>query len=260
MASTIAFIVSGLIVGFLVGLTGVGGGSLMAPLLVFLFGYAPGAAVGTDLFFASGTKVAGTLVHGQHHSVNWKVVRLLVLGSFPASALTLLACWLTNSKGTEHSAIMFLLGTLIVLSGMQTLGMVRLRPRLSEKRDYGERFPWVTVGCGAVLGCLVTLTSIGAGALGMVMLRLLYPKTLNARSMVGSDLAHAIPLTLLAGIGYFALGKVEFAPLGLLLIGSIPGVIVGSSLTYRLNEKLMCLLLGLLLFVVGIKVLLATTH
>ncbi|APC18724.1 hypothetical protein BLL42_24560 [Pseudomonas frederiksbergensis] len=108
MASTLQFIMSGLVVGFFVGLTGVGGGSLRAPLRVLLFGYAPGGAVGTDLFFASGTKVAGTLVHRQHYSVNWKVVKLLVLESFPTSALPPLYCWITHSKESEYSRIMVL--------------------------------------------------------------------------------------------------------------------------------------------------------
>jgi len=255
MSETAQLILAGLGVGFMVGLTGVGGGSLMTPILVLFFGHVPGTAVGTDLFFASATKVAGTAVHHQHNSVNWKVVKLLVSGSAPASLLMLLFLWATHAAATKGGLVMAVLGTLIIVTGAQTAGLIRLGLPAGDKSDLGIRFPLLTVGVGALLGTLVTLTSIGAGALGMVLIRILYPKTLNTSSLVGTDLAHAIPLTLLAGTGYLGMGHVELPTLGWLLVGSLPGVIIGSFLPSRLQDATVRKFLGILLMVVGTKTL-----
>lgn len=258
MSSTAQLILAGLGVGFMVGLTGVGGGSLMTPILVFVFGHSPGTAVGTDLFFASATKAAGTAVHHQHRSVDWQIVRRLASGSLPASALMLVFLWATQATASKNGLVMTLLGALIMLTGAQTLGLIRLRVRAtSGQPDIGVRLPLLTVAFGALLGALVTLTSIGAGALGIVMLRYLFPTRLGAATLVGTDLAHAIPLTLLAGVGYLAMGQVEFGVLGWLLLGSVPGVIVGSLLPSRLQEATVRKALGALLIVVGVKTLAA---
>jgi len=255
MSSAAQLVAAGLGVGFMVGLTGVGGGSLMTPMLILIFGHAPSAAVGTDLFFASGTKAVGTVVHHKHSSVDWQVVRLLAAGSLPAACVTLLLLSALHASATRDGVVMALLGSLIVLTGAQALGLLPLRLPASDKPDLGERRPLLTVAGGAVLGALVTLTSIGAGALGVVLLRVLYPKRLGAASLVGTDLAHAIPLTLLAGVGYLTMGSLQLATLGWLLVGSVPGVLAGSLLPSRLQEKTVRKMLGALLIVVGGKTL-----
>jgi len=255
MSEAFQLIAAGLGVGFLVGLTGVGGGSLMTPMLILLFGHASSTAVGTDLFFASSTKAVGTVVHHKHSSVDWQIVRRLAAGSLPAACVTLLLLSVMQASATRDGVVMALLGSLVVLSGAQALGLLPLRLPASGRPDVGERRPWLTVAGGAVLGTLVTLTSIGAGALGVVLLRVLYPKRLGAASLVGTDLAHAIPLTLLAGLGYLSMGSIQLVTLGWLLAGSIPGVLVGSMLPSRLQEKTVRRVLGSLLIVIGGKTL-----
>lgn len=250
-------IAAGLGVGFMVGLTGVGGGSLMTPILVLVFGHAPAAAVGTDLFFASGTKVVGTAVHHKHKSVDWTVVGLLAAGSLPAAALMLALLQATHRSTTRNGLVMALLGSLITLTGAQTIGLLRWRRAPTGRPDPGVRHPSLTVAAGALLGTLVTLTSIGAGAIGVVLLRWLYPRRLAAASVVGSDLAHAIPLTLLAGCGYLSMGDVQLPVLGWLLAGSVPGVVAGSLLPARLPEATVRQALGLLLLLVGVRTLAA---
>lgn len=261
------YIAAGLGVGFLVGLTGVGGGSLMTPLLVFMFGHPPGLAVGTDLLFAAGTKTTGTLVHHKRSSVDWRIVRLMCWGSIPAALLTLLVLWATQAATTKNAIVLGLLGSLVILTGLQTVGLrlpgfawVRSwlagKSELAAGQELGAQNPWLTVAGGAVLGVLVTLTSIGAGVLGTVMLRTLYPK-LEARTLVGVDIAHAIPLTLIAGSGYLLLGNIDFQALGWLLAGSTPGVVAGSLLSSRLNEYALRRAIGLLLLVIGSKTLMA---
>jgi len=258
MLNSLPLVLAGLGVGFMVGMTGVGGGSLMTPILVFVFGQAPMAAVGTDLFFACVTKSVGTAAHQRHRSVNWRIVGLLAAGSLPSSLLTLLALWWVRTAQSKNVVVMALLGGLILLTGAQMLGLWRTGRRVGPRPDLGERYPLLTVACGALLGALVTLTSIGAGALGVVMLRALYPKTLPTPALVGSDLAHAIPLTLVAGVGYLSMGRVESATLGWLLLGSIPGVLLGSMLPSRLPEVVVRRALGCLLVLVGAKTLAAS--
>ena len=249
--------VAGLFVGLLVGFTGVGGGSLMTPLLILAFGFHPVTAVGTDLLYASITKTAGTAVHGLSGTVDWKIVRRLAMGSVPATALTLLVLALAGARfdGTEH-VITVALGLALIATAITMLfrrqilvyferGVDRLTP---------ERVARSTIVLGAALGVLVSLSSVGAGALGMTVLLVLYPK-LPVNRLVGSDIAHAVPLTLIAGLGHWAMGSVDFSLLLSLLVGSIPGVIIGSLLSSRVSERILRPVLAGTLAIVGGKLL-----
>ena len=277
------YIVSGLLVGVLVGLTGVGGGSLMTPLLVFLFGFKPATAVGTDLLFAALTKTGGVWVHHtKHSSVDWRIVRWLSLGSLPFAVATLFALNHFATIGKETTGIITLtLGVALLLTAASILVRSLLIRRsqknavnlvaiadieeeteaeleIDEKIDEikrGRFDRWqipATFFVGAVLGVLVTLTSVGAGALGTIVLLFLYPKMLTVK-IVGTDLAHAIPLTAVAGFGHWMLGNVDFVLLGSLLIGSLPGIWVGSHLSAKLPERFLRPILAVLLLIIGLK-------
>jgi uncharacterized membrane protein YfcA len=259
-----AYIVSGLLVGFLVGLTGVGGGSLMTPLLVYLFGFAPKAAVGTDLLFAAITKTGGVFVHhGKHGSVEWKIVRQLCLGSIPAALGVL---YLLENVFTKDESVTAVITTSLGVSLIFTSLALFLRKRLTTRRKqdaiaiqrltHAERFGrWqglITVLLGFFLGALVTLSSVGAGALGTMALLFLYPRLATVR-IVGTDLAHAIPLTAVAGLGHMHMGNVDLELLGSLLIGSLPGIYLGSHLSASIPEKILRPLLATLLMIIGVK-------
>jgi uncharacterized membrane protein YfcA len=252
-----AYVVSGLLVGLAVGVTGVGGGSLMTPLLVLLFGFHPSTAVGTDLLFAASTKTVGTAIHSAGKTVDWAIVRRLAMGSVPATILTLLVTGYlgVNSKAVT-AAISLVLGIALLLSAVTLLAKDRIL-RALQRRYPGvalESPVWMTVTVGFILGVLVSLTSVGAGALGTIALLFLYPK-LPVVKIVGSDIAHAVPLTLLAGAGHWFLGTVNFALLGTLLLGSIPGIIIGSYTARLAPEGVIKTALGVLLALVGIKML-----
>lgn len=241
--------VAGLLVGLLVGLTGVGGGSLMTPLLVLLFGVSAKTAVGTDLLFAAITKIAGSAVHGSRESVEWKIVRRMALGSVPAALLTLLVMARIGKVGasTEH-VILVSLACLLALTSLAVIG----RKWLFRHAHQGEaaRSPAVeiggTVALGALIGVAVSISSVGAGAIGVTVLLVLYPKLPVAR-IVGSDIAHAVPLTLIAGTGHWIMGDVDGTLLTNLLIGSIPGVVVGSYLSSHAPDKVLQPLLAAVL-------------
>jgi uncharacterized membrane protein YfcA len=249
--------VAGLLVGLLVGLTGVGGGSLMTPLLVLVFGFHPATAVGTDLLYASATKTVGTTVHGWRGTVDWRVVRRLATGSLPATALTLLVLAEAGprSPSVDH-VITVTLGTALVVTAVATLFRARLvgwlTPRVGTVE--GRRRAGLTILLGVLLGVLVSLTSVGAGALGMTALIVLYPQ-LPINRLVGSDIAHAVPLTLLAGAGHWALGSVDLGLLGSLLVGSVPGVVAGSLLASRVPDRVLGPILAVTLAIVGVKLL-----
>lgn len=252
---------SGLLVGILVGLTGVGGGSLMTPLLVLVFGVHPATAVGTDLLYAAITKTAGTVVHGAKQSVNWALVGLLSLGSIPATLTTL---WFIQHFGksddiadvmkTVLGYALFLTAVMLLMRGViQKLAAKRQVDAIAEHKPlHTGRRAVLTVFTGLVLGTLVSLTSVGAGALGVTALILLYP-LLPTVKIVGSDIAHAVPLTFVAGAGYFFLGKVDVNLLIALLIGSIPGIIIGSMFASKVPEKVLRYLLATVLTLVGLK-------
>lgn len=246
---------AGVLVGILVGLTGVGGGSLMTPLLVLAFGFHPATAVGTDLLYASATKAVGGAVHGLRGTVDWKVVRRLATGSVPAAAATLLIL----REASVHDAgtgatLAFFLGLALIVTALATFFRARIIARVGPRfRGMSERrLAMLTVLLGAILGVLVSLTSVGAGALGMTALLILYP-TAPVNRLVGSDIAHAVPLTLIAGIGHWWLGSVNVGLLLSLLAGSIPGIILGSMIASRVTDRVLTPILATTLAIVGIK-------
>lgn len=248
---------AGVVVGMIVGLTGVGGGSLMTPLLVLAFGFHPVTAVGTDLLYAAGTKTVGTAVHGWRGTVDWRVVRRLAAGSLPATIVTLILLQRAGvGKADTGHVVSVLLGATLVLSALATLLRGRITAWIARFPPLGERrVARVTTIVGVVLGVLVSLTSVGAGALGMTALLLLYP-TLPVNRLVGSDIAHAVPLTLIAGIGHWMLGSVDLMLLASLLIGSVPGIIVGSLVAARVSDRALAPVLATVLAIVGVRLML----
>jgi uncharacterized membrane protein YfcA len=249
-------VIAGLLVGFLVGLTGVGGGSLMTPILVLLFGVSPATAVGTDLLFASTTKIAGSSIHGLRDTVDWRIVRRLAIGSVPAAILTLIAMSLSGHPSAIVSkTVLYALGVMLILTSIATLFQKKLAIFAKEHDRLDDRQSRVpTVVLGALLGVAVTLSSVGAGAIGVTALLMLYPGLRVAR-IVGSDIAHAVPLTLVAGFGHWIIGDVHVPLLLNLLVGSIPGVIVGSLLSSRSPDHILRPALAAVLFVSGFKLL-----
>lgn len=251
---------AGALVGFLVGMTGVGGGSLMAPILVLGFGFAPAMAIGTDLWFATFTKCVGGVVHRRFGSPDWRVIGRLALGSVPAAILTLGYLGFMEGGKLNSELLMKLLGVLLVITAIIVpikhiihAPVARVRNMLGNNLRTAQ---WTaTVVAGAVVGCLVTLTSIGAGALVAAVLMLLYPLRLNAKSLIGTDIVHAIPLALIAAIGHSWLGNVDWGLLGMLLIGSVPGVIAGSLAAGKVSETWVRLALAAMLAFSGIKML-----
>jgi uncharacterized membrane protein YfcA len=248
---------SGFGVGILVGLTGVGGGSLMTPLLVLLFGVHPATAVGTDLLFASLTKAAGTLVHGFNRTIDWRVVALLAAGSVPAAALTLAAIAGADTRSTETAKLISVsLGYALLATAVVLVARERILAFAAARRRRGPVPPaltyGLTIGFGAALGVLVSISSVGAGAVGVTVLIMLYPLLPTAR-IVGSDIVHAVPLTLVAGTGYWMLGEVDWILLASLVAGSLPGVVLGSLLSPRIPERALRPLLAGVLVLVGLK-------
>jgi uncharacterized protein len=249
-------VLTGFAVGLLVGLTGVGGGSLMTPILILLFGRHVTTAVGTDLLYAAVTKSTGSLVHGFRGSIDWPIMARLSAGSLPATLLTIAALHATGMVGrTSPRPLTVILGFALVLSAIVVPARHRLA-RFAARHRHGEEEPgWIvplTVLAGFVLGALVTLTSVGAGALGMTMLVLLYPGRPVPR-LVGTDIAHAVPLTLIAGLGHWLLGSVDWLLMLKLLAGSIPGIIAGSHLSGYVPERVLRPILAATLAVAGLR-------
>jgi len=251
------YVLSGFGVGLLVGQTGVGGGSLMTPLLVLLFGIHPATAVGTDLLYAAATKTAGTMIHGLHGTVDWRITRRLAAGSVPASILTLVAFAYLHplNRGPGH-LISQLLGVALILTAVALLFRARiLAAGIGVFADVSERVrARLTTAMGAILGVLVSATSVGAGALGVTALVILYPRRRTA-VIVGSDIAHAVPLTLVAGIGHWIVGSVDWHLMISLLCGSIPGIAIGSMISTRIPDAVLRPILAGTLLLVGVLVL-----
>ncbi|HSI28193.1 MAG: sulfite exporter TauE/SafE family protein [Methylophilus sp.] len=248
------YILAGFVVGFLVGLTGVGGGSLMTPILLLVYNIKPAVAVGTDLLYASITKSVGIFAHGKLGNIDWRIVKRLAIGSVPAAMLTL---WALQSmdlqSGSAVSTIKFWLGIALIVTSIAVLLRNRLHSLVSNGEWVPERYvPMATVMLGIILGGLVTLTSVGAGALGVTALIMLYPKE-KITTIVGSDIAHAVPLTLVAGAGHASLGTIDYTLLGTLLIGSIPGIYLGSLMSSRVAEHWVRIVLAMILIYVGFK-------
>jgi uncharacterized membrane protein YfcA len=248
---------SGFLVGLIVGVTGVGGGSLMTPLLVLVFGVAPVTAVGTDLLFAALTKTGGAWAHARRGNVAWSVVGWLAAGSVPASAVTLVLLHLFVPDPGKLSAIVSVaLGFALILTAGALLFREKLHAwaarRAASRLHSASTSPQRTVALGAILGVLVTVSSVGAGALGVTVLFFLYPGLAVAR-IVGTDIAHAVPLTLVAGLGHAAAGAVDWKLLGALLIGSLPGIWLGSALSQKIPERLLRGALAAMLILLGGK-------
>ena len=253
--------VAGFAVGAIVGLTGVGGGSLMTPLLVLLFGVNPSVAVGTDLLYAAVTKSGGTLAHSLKGTVDWAITRALAYGSIPAAGLTLFLVhtYLPGGLGGAKALISFSLGIALLLTAVALVFRKKIQlfaQRHAPAVPNARRTFWLTVLTGAILGALVSISSVGAGALGVTALFFLYPH-LPAHRIVGSDIAHAVPLTLVAGIGHWFLGSIDWALLGSLLIGSLPGIWLGSQVSAKVPEKVLRPILAGMLVLIGSKLIAA---
>jgi uncharacterized membrane protein YfcA len=256
----LAFVFAGFVVGTIVGLTGVGGGSLMTPILIFGFGIKPYLAIGTDLLFAAFTKMGGTIKLARARQVDWRVVGLLSAGSLPAALATL---WALRHFGTTNAAVQHVmtttLGAALLLTAAATLYKA-LRGKTAPTAAQALQDPtadrpihWALPPLfGALIGTLVTLTSVGAGAIGVTVLMLLYPR-LPLTRIVGADIAYAVPLTLVSGLGHATLGSVDWRMLALLLTGSLPGIWLGSHLIHRTPERAIRTLLSALLAYAGLK-------
>jgi len=249
------YVTSGFAVGLLVGMTGVGGGSLMTPLLILLFGIHPSTAVGTDLLYAAGTKAGGSVVHSWARSVHWPAVIRLASGSIPASMLTLVVLWqLDLNSAAARSLINVVLSFALVLTAASLIFRKTILQSLGQVVDRLESstIGRATVLVGAMLGVLVSISSVGAGAVGVTALLLPYPKLPMAR-IVGSDIVHAVPLTLVAGIGHWAMGAIDWHLMAVLLVGSLPGIVIGSYFATRVPETALRLLLAITLIAVAGK-------
>lgn len=252
----LTYIVSGFAVGLLVGMTGVGGGSLMTPLLTLLFGVPPSVAVGTDLAFASITKGAGTFTHRLRGTVHWDIVKLLCIGALPAAVLATLAL---NHFGTLNAEIgqlirysiagSVLLTVVALLFKGKMLAWINAKP---ERQLQGRALSTATIVSGAVLGTLVTISSIGAGAIGATLLVMLYPR-LSSAEVAGTDIAYAVPLTAIAALGHWWLGSINWELLAMLLVGSVPGITLGSWIARAVPERFLRGLLAMTLTGVAAK-------
>ncbi|MCV6637218.1 sulfite exporter TauE/SafE family protein [Candidatus Albibeggiatoa sp. nov. NOAA] len=249
-------ILAGLGVGVIVGLTGVGGGAVMTPILILGFGIHPSIAVGTDLLYAALSKASAAWIHSRYNNVDWTVVGFLALGSVPMSIITGLLLQFIHVQGADYNEfITSMIGLMLVVTAF----LMIFKQRIVESKLFGERglSPsaryFITFCAGMLLGVVVTLSSIGAGAIGAAVLSLLYPEWKTSR-IVGTDLVHAVPLAAVAGLGHWQfLGSVDFMLLGGLLIGAYPGIVIGSLLNFRLPEHLLRNTLAVMLFFIGLR-------
>lgn len=256
MIDLLLYVLAGAGVGFAIGVTGVGGGSLMTPLLL-LFGFPLNIAIGTDLLYAAVTKAGGMAAHARQSTVEWRLVGLLALGSVPASLLTVWGLHhLFGAPEAYGPLLTTALGVMLMLTALSILLRERLQalaPQQSPlRRGLDAHGSTLTLLMGLLLGVCVTLSSVGAGAFGAAVLMALYPALRSVR-IVGTDIAHAVPLTLIAGLGHLALGNVDFALLGALLVGSLPAIWIGSRLADHLPERVMRPILAMLLAGLGVR-------
>jgi len=254
------FAFAGVFTGFVVGLTGVGGGALMTPILLLIFGIAPQTAIATDLWFAAITKIAAMQVHKRGAGVDWQVVRRLWMGSLPVAMVVVALVAFGNTVGnmqwlTKSVGVVVLITAFGLLLSPKLRSLARNR-RVTQPEHFKKFQPAWTIAAGALLGLLVALTSVGAGALGTVLLLVLYPLRMTTHKLVATDIAHAIPLALIAGTGYLFAGMVDSRMLLSLLCGSIPATIVGSLLARRFSSRWLQAALAIVLLAVGMKTLL----
>ena len=252
----LGYALAGLLVGFIVGLTGVGGGSLMTPVLIMFFGISPATAVGTDLLYASLTKATGVWVHARRGNVEWKLVGWMAAGSLPAAVIALVALhFIGVDSHPVGGLITGSLGVALILTALAILFKEPLQKlgQRSGAEDWRNRHAaGATVATGAVIGALVAVSSVGAGAVGVAALFWLFPR-LAASRIVGSDIAHAVPLTAVAGLGHSFIGTVDWQILLNLLIGSLPGIYLGSHLSGKIAERWLRPALASMLVIVGGK-------
>lgn len=256
LADFLQYVLAGATVGFLVGLTGVGGGSLMTPLLI-MFNYPPHVAIGTDLMYAAGTKAGGIAAHAKQKTIDWSIVLRLCMGSIPASIITVLILKVVFGDAEAYQGILLTsLGVML----MFTAAVILLRGRILKSHQisaaklsfFTRHQATLTVIMGVFLGVCVTLTSVGAGAFGAAVLMILYPR-LSPVTIIGTDIAHAVPLTLIAGIGHMQLGHIDWFLLGSLLCGSLPAIFLGSRYSKKVPGNLLQPILALLLLGIGAK-------
>ncbi|MCO8097837.1 sulfite exporter TauE/SafE family protein [Acinetobacter lwoffii] len=268
MFGPIEFILAGVLVGFCVGVTGVGGGSLMTPILISLFRIEPHIAIGTDLLYAAISKFCGSFVHAKKMNIVWPIVIWLAVGSIPASFAT---HWVLDnylSQSTHYKAVLtMVLGFMLTITGLSILFRTQIENLFNKYRK--QELPDMTqdlekvklqakekrvaiIIMGIILGIFVTLSSVGAGAFGIMALVVMFPNLPMIR-IIGSDVVHAVLLTLVAGLGHMSSGNVDFMLLMWLLVGSIPAIIVGTLLSSRMPEKLIRKILGITLFALGVN-------
>jgi len=249
------YTIAGFAIGALVGMTGVGGGALMTPLLILLFGVYPATAVGTDLLYAAATKSAGSVVHGRNRTIDWRVAALLAAGSLPMSVVAIAALrTLVVNGAVARELINTVLTIALIVTSISLILRDRIVARYSHRLDMlsAKTIATLTVAVGAILGLMVSISSVGAGAIGVTALVLLYPKMPTAR-IVGTDIAHAVPLTLAAGIGHWLLGTIDWQIFASLILGSIPGILLGSYAAMRIPERALRFVLAVTLMAVAVK-------
>lgn len=251
------YALAGATVGLIVGITGIGGGSLMTPLLL-MFGIPPHVAVGTDLLYASITKASGVVAHHKQRTIRWPITGLLALGSIPAAILTGLALmyYFTDYKQYTH-VLTTSLGVMLIITAALLLFRSKLQQFASNQAGEKESFiqrhrAAITVISGIFLGVFVTLSSVGAGAIGTAILLVLYP-ALRSINIVGTDLAHAVPLTTVGGLLHLSMGNVDYALLAALLVGSLPAIHFGTKIGNRLPDNVLRPALASLLMIIGAK-------
>jgi uncharacterized membrane protein YfcA len=255
-------IFAGFAVGATIGLTGVGGGTLMTPVLVLLFGTAPATAIGTDLWFAAITKTIGGVAHHRQGTVDWQVFWRMSAGSIPAAIVTLI--WMSRSHLVQHNPglLVHALGAVLLAAAAAMLLRGRIRSFALRMSATSDRIvtllqPPLTVLAGVILGAVVALTSVGAGALGAAILVYLHPTRLNSSRLAGTDMAYGVPLALVAGSGHLMMGDVQWSLLANLLVGSIPGVIVGSIACPRSPEALLRGAVTLILLGISVRLMMS---
>lgn len=266
MLDAIHFILAGMLVGFCVGVTGVGGGSLMTPILIGLFKIEPHVAIGTDLLYAAISKFCGSLVHAKKFNIVWSIVIWLAIGSIPAALATTWVLEHYLSQSTHYKAVLTMsLGFMLTITGLSIIFRPQIEKFFSRYRQQdnielsdedrqriGKEKRVYIVIMGVILGVFVTLSSVGAGAFGIMALIIMFPNLPMIR-IIGSDVVHAVLLTLVAGLGHMTAGNVDFTLLMWLLVGSIPAIIVGTLLSSRMPEKLIRHILGITLFALGVN-------
>ncbi len=255
--------VAGFGVGAAVGMTGIGGGSLMTPVLVLLFGFAPITAVGTDLWFAALTKAVGGTFHSRKGTVDWEVLRRMSIGSIPACVLTLVWMDHTHTAQLQRGTLVHALGAVLLVTALAIVARKQVhslgsRLRTSTAAQFVRVQPCLTVVAGVILGIAVPLTSVGAGALGSAMLLYIYPFRMTPSRLAGTDIVHAIPIATISGFGHLWMGNVDFKLLLSLLIGSIPGICLGTLIATRSPHTVLRVVISAILAVVSIRLLLAS--